>query len=110
MGISMALASSDHGHGDGFSVSHVVTFLSALLPTLGSALFAIRAQGDFDESARLSQDMLARLEPIGVAIGRQGEFTFESVSRLVEATVDALFADLSGWRLIYRGKPLTLPG
>jgi hypothetical protein len=109
-GVSMALTASDHGHGDGLTVSHAVTFLSALLPTLGSALFAIRAQGDFDESARLSQDMLARLEPIGLAIDRQGDLTFESVSRLVEATVDALFADLSGWRLIYRGKPLTLPG
>jgi hypothetical protein len=33
-----------------------------------------------------------------------------AMSRLVEETASALTADLSDWRLLYRGKPLTLAG
>ncbi|MCE9522041.1 MAG: hypothetical protein K8S25_06360 [Alphaproteobacteria bacterium] len=87
-----------------------VTFLSALLPSFGAALFAIRAQGDFDESARLSTEMIARLRAIEIEIARQKASSFANISRLVEDAAGALSADLSDWRLLYRGKPLTLAG
>jgi hypothetical protein len=97
-------------HETAHAISPWVTFLSALLPSLGAALFAIRVQGDFDESARLSKEMIARLRSLESDIARGGAMNFATISRLVEDAAGALTADLSDWRLLYRGKPLTLAG
>jgi hypothetical protein len=91
-------------------LSKAVTFLSGVLPAFGAALFAIRVQGDFDESARLSKEMVKRLSALEAEVARQGDLGFAALSRLVEETASALTADLSDWQLLYRGKPLTLAG
>jgi len=91
-------------------VSQLVTFFSALLPSFGAALFAIRVQGDFDESARLSQEMVTRLKTLQSDIPAEKGTSFVFMSRAVEEAAAALTADLSDWRLLYRGKPLQLNG
>jgi hypothetical protein len=91
--------------------SHALTFVCAFLPALGAALFAIRVQGDFDESARLSKEMLSRLKTLEAEVPVEKATNFAFMSRAVEETLaSALSADLSDWRLLYRGKPLQLNG
>jgi hypothetical protein len=85
-----------------------VTFLTALLPTLGGALAAIRAQGDFrtlaEQSARTAE-RLAAIDKILVA----EELSFAQLTGRIEQLSDVLMADLREWRTIFQTRPLALP-
>jgi hypothetical protein len=86
------------------------TFVTALLPTIGAALYGIRVQGDFDGIASRSRAMAARLDSIQASLREQQDPGLQDMSRLAELSSDALLAEVAVWRLVFRTRPLELPG
>jgi hypothetical protein len=84
------------------------TFLTALLPAIGAALYGIRIQGDFEGVAHRSKEMAARLEEID-RILQHDPPSFAALSRLAEHTSDTMLAEVADWRLVFRTRPLDLP-
>jgi hypothetical protein len=89
-------------------VLSTVTFLTALLPTLGAALGAIRAQGDFRTLAEQSARTAKRLAAIDKILAVE-EPSFAQLTGRVEQLSDVLMADLREWHTIFQTRPLALP-
>jgi hypothetical protein len=87
---------------------NVFTFLTALLPTLGAALGAIAAQGDFRTRAEQSERTAARLAAIDELLASE-PLDFARLSDRVQKTSDVMMADLEEWQTVFRTRPLSLP-
>lgn len=82
--------------------------LTALLPTVGAALNAIRAQGDFHSVAERSRETALNLETLDDALAHE-PLDFARLSDRVEKAADLLMADLVEWHVLFRTLPLSLP-
>jgi len=89
-------------------VLNALTFLTALLPTLGAALAAIHAQGEFRTLADQSDRTAKRLAAIGTMLSAE-EPSFTRMVDRIEKTSDVLTAELREWHTIFRTRPLALP-
>jgi len=89
-------------------VLNSLTFLTALLPTLGAALGAIHAQGEFKTLAEQSARTAKRLAAIGTILSEEEPSYARMVDR-VGKTSDVLMAELREWHTIFRTRPLALP-
>jgi hypothetical protein len=89
-------------------VLNALTFLTALLPTLGAALAAIHAQGEFRTLADQSSRTAKRLAAIGTIISAEEPSFARTIDR-IEKTSDVLTAELREWHTIFRTRPLALP-
>jgi hypothetical protein len=85
-----------------------LTFLTALLPTLGAALGAIHAQGEFKTLAEQSERTAKRLAAIGTILTAE-EPSFARMADRIQKTSDVLMAELREWHTIFRTRPLALP-
>jgi hypothetical protein len=97
-------------HG-GSSTEHILgafTFITALLPTLGSALGAIHFQGDFKTVAVQSKRTALRLAAIDKTLVDEPP-TFAKLTDRIETLSDVMMADLLDWQTIFRARPLALP-
>ncbi len=84
------------------------TFLSALLPTLGSAIGAIYVQGDFKTVAAQSKRTAKRLTAIDKMLA--GELlVLARIADRVEKTSDIMMSDVLEWQTVFRTRPLSLP-
>ena len=84
------------------------TFLTALLPTLGSALGAIYAQGDFKTVAEQSKRTAARLAVLDKILAEE-PLEFARLADRVQKTSDIMMVDLEEWQTVFRARPLSLP-
>lgn len=82
--------------------------LTALLPTVGAALNAIRAQGDFHSVAERSRETASSLETLDAALAQE-PLDFARLSDRVEKSADLLMADVMEWHVLFRTLPLSLP-
>jgi len=89
-------------------VLNALTFFTALLPTLGAALAAIHAQGEFRTLAEQSARTATRLAAIGTILSAE-EPRFARMVDRIEKTSDVLTAELRDWHTIFRTRPLALP-
>jgi hypothetical protein len=85
-----------------------VTQLSAICPSFGAALNAIRMQGDFDTVARRSTATEGRLIAIRDALNEPG-LDFARLADLIQKSAEVLGADVAEWRTLFRTRPLSLP-
>jgi len=84
------------------------TFVTALLPTLGSALGAIYAQGDFKTVAEQSKRTANRLAVVDRILAEE-VLDFARLTDRVQKTSDIMMADLEEWQTVFRTRPLSLP-
>jgi hypothetical protein len=84
------------------------TFLTALLPTLGAALGAIYAQGDFKTVAEQSKRTANRLVAIDKILADE-PLDFARLADRVQKTSDIMMMDLEEWQTVFRTRPLSLP-
>ena len=84
------------------------TFLTALLPTLGAALGAIYAQGDFKTVAEQSKRTANRLVAIDKILADE-PLDFARLADRVQKTSDIMMMDLEEWQTVFRARPLSLP-
>ena len=89
-------------------ILNALTFLTALLPTLGAALAAIHAQGEFRTLAEQSARTAKRLTAIANIFAAE-EPSFARMLGRIEKTSDVLTAELREWHTIFRTRPLALP-
>jgi hypothetical protein len=89
-------------------VMNSFTFLTALLPTLGAALGAIYAQGDFKTVAEQSERTSKRLAAIDKILADE-PLEFARLADRVQKTSDIMMVDLEEWQTVFRTRPLSLP-
>ena len=94
---------------DSDAIRHLFTFLTAFFPTLGAALGAIHAQGDFKSVAEQSERAAKRLEGIDAALRDEEPLTFARLADRIETTSDIMMSDLLEWQTVFRSRPLSLP-
>lgn len=98
--------------GLGHDFAAVVTGLTALLPTLGAAAKAIRAQGDFKTIAERSLATADELEVIARSLTGADGGAPSSMALLADRTEKAsaaMMRDLVEWRMHSETRPLALP-
>jgi len=83
-------------------------FLTALFPTVGAAINAIRAQGDFQSVALRAHETAVNLEALDHAMEHE-PLEFARLADRLEKTVDVLMADNAEWHVLFRTRPLSLP-
>jgi hypothetical protein len=91
-----------------------VTFLTALLPTLGAAAYAVKVQGDFEGTCERSQATLKQLRAIRKALNTEFDTTdlplaFARLTNRADQAAEAMLIDTADWRLVFFGRPLGLP-
>jgi hypothetical protein len=82
--------------------------LSAGLPTLGSAVFGMRGQGDFAGAARRSVETADALERASTRL-RERPIELPTAARATEDAAVTMLADLGAWRSSYRDRKLAIP-
>jgi hypothetical protein len=87
---------------------YYAVFFTALLPTIGAAINAIRAQGDFSSVALRAQETAVNLEALEHAMEHE-PLEFARLADRLEKTVDVLMADNAEWHVLFRTRPLSLP-
>jgi len=85
-----------------------ITFLTALLPTLGAALGAINGHGDFKTVAAQSRRTAQRLAAIDRILADE-EPAFARLADRIEKTSEVMMSDLLEWQTVFRTRPLALP-
>lgn len=87
----------------------MLTFLGAVLPALGAALAGIRAQGDFEASAKRSRATARQLAQLAKRL-KAPPLSYRQACLLQRWVADAMASELVSWRLLYANRPLTIPG
>ncbi|BAT61096.1 hypothetical protein GJW-30_1_03651 [Variibacter gotjawalensis] len=87
----------------------LLTFLGAVLPALGAALAGIRAQGDFDASAKRSQATARQLAQLSKRMETLPT-SYRQACLEQRWVADAMAAELGSWHVLYANRPLTIPG
>ncbi len=92
------------------TLKSIMTFLGAVLPAFAGALAGIRAQGDFRASANQSLTTETELEDLLKRAKMKMPQTYPAAFVLLEALADSLTSELGKWRLMFRQRPLAMPG
>ena len=85
-----------------------LSVLSAILPTVGAAIFGIRGAGDFAGTAGRSAETARRLKHVA-ALLRRDEIVQANATRAVEEAAAIMLADLAEWRSTYTHRKLAIP-
>jgi membrane protein YdbS with pleckstrin-like domain len=103
-----------HGVDENPWISHtlksVLTFLGAVLPAFAGALAGIRAQGDFRASAKQSLSTELELKNLLHRVSPRMPETYPAAFAILEAFADSMASELAKWRLMFRHRPLAMPG
>ena len=83
--------------------------LTAGLPALGGAVYALRVHGDYDGSAARSEETAAEIDRIRNALGAE-DVSLLRASALAEAAARIMLVDLDEFRLTYEQRGLAIPG
>jgi len=84
------------------------TTATVLFPTIGAALSAIHAQGEFKTAAEQSTRIAKQLEAIDRTLANETP-SFAQLADLLSRTTEAYMADVDDWHTVYRTRPLSLP-
>ncbi|WFL78337.1 hypothetical protein P7228_04540 [Altererythrobacter arenosus] len=107
--LGKSLVSPESAELMGFSITGIVTFITALFPALAAALYGIRMQGDFAATSERSTVIARQLGQLRSAIERDPL----SLERLIERSRrlgEIMLSEVHQWRLHYETRPLSLPG
>ncbi len=89
--------------------NHLATFLGGTLPAFGAAFYAIRVQGEFKLAAARSAATAARLRDLGARLASLSDPSFAQLAGIADEAAAVMGAELSGWSVIFRSKPISLP-
>ena len=92
------------------TLKSIMTFLGAVLPAFAAALAGIRAQGDFRASANQSLTTETELRDLLQRARTKMPQTYHAAFVLLEALADSMTSELGKWRLMFRHRPLDMPG
>ncbi len=89
-------------------VTPILGMLSAALPTLGAAIFGIRAAADFAGTAGRAAETARRLAHVCNLIRRE-DIDHGTTARVAEEAAAIMLADLAEWRSTYTHRKLAIP-
>ena len=93
-----------------FVLKSDITFLAALLPALGAAVFGIRETGDFEGFAKRAARTAEKLEQVRHDIAKaKRRLALESTTAALLTTARVLSDDVGAWQSVYGRKQLGLP-
>lgn len=97
--------------GHPFVERHMALFvaLTAGLPALGGAVYALRVHGDYGGSAGRSHETAEELARIRAALADPA-IPLPRAAALMEAAARIMLVDLDEWRLTYEQRGLAIPG
>lgn len=84
-------------------------FLTAGLPALGGAVYALRVHGDYAGSAGRSEETADEIARIRAAL-LDPDISLQKAAALAEAAARIMLVDLDEWRLTYEQRGLAIPG
>jgi hypothetical protein len=88
--------------------------LATAPPALGAALYAITSQGEFARSADRSLAMeheLTQLRTIDLpAALKAGSQTFEELRKVARSVAEVMISETNDWNIVFKYRPLNLPG
>lgn len=90
-------------------LTEVVTFVTAVLPAVGSAIYGIRMQGDFAGIAHRAETTVARLARLERAM-QNDPTDYARLDARLRQLADIMLTDVANWRTTYQARPLALPG
>ena len=90
-------------------LTEFVTFATAAMPALASAIYGIRMQGDFGGAAFRSTVTVERLERLRQYMSAD-PLEHGRLSVRLRSLADIMISDISNWRSTVKARPLTLPG
>src|SRR5579871_1957466 len=83
--------------------------VSATLPAIASASYAIRIIGDFEGAAKRSRRMKTQLDALALSLEDRGS-ELEWLHDRVHKAGEILLSDLANWRLAAESRGLAMPG
>ena len=84
------------------------TLLAAGLPTIGAAMFGMRAQLDLVGTAARSEQTADALQPAADRLGQTG-LLIAAVAAATDAAATVMLRDLADWRVSYSERKLAIP-
>lgn len=102
-------AGAEHMYVIGIDLTSLVTFISALLPAVGAALYGIRTQGDFCALAARSDLIADQLGKLDGAI-RRDPLDYRRLTERLRRLSAIMLAEVDQWRQSSERRPVQLPG
>lgn len=90
-------------------VGLAATIVSAALPAVGAAIYAIRMQGDFAGTSDRNANLAEQLAVLKTVVAADA-LDFDTLTRRIRRAADLLTQDLAAWLRTYHARPLALPG
>ena len=88
----------------------VLTVFAAVLPAFGAAFYGIRTQAEFEQIAKRSHAMSARLKDIRDNLNSFGSgATYTDIALIAEETAEIISSETLDWRIVFQSKKLVLP-
>ncbi len=90
--------------------SEWLTLCAAVFPAFGAAFYGIRTQGEFEQIAKRSRAMSAKLKDIKEELDSPS-FTpsYGDMSLIAENTAEIISSETLDWRIVFQSKRLVLP-
>ena len=87
-----------------------LTLCAAVFPALGAAFYGIRTQGEFEQIAKRSRAMSAKLKDIKEELDSP-KFTptYGEMALIAENTAEIISSETLDWRIVFQSKRLVLP-
>ncbi len=96
-------------HGIQSEYTHLFVVLTAGLPAIGGATYALRTHGDYAGNAGRSTETADELDEIRAAL-LEPDVSLTRAGALTSAAARVMLVDLSEWRLTYEQRTLAIPG
>jgi hypothetical protein len=87
-----------------------LTLCAAVFPALGAAFYGIRTQGEFEQIAKRSRAMSAKLKDIKKELDSSNFTpTYGEMALIAENTAEIILSETLDWRIVFQSKRLVLP-
>jgi hypothetical protein len=93
------------------TIESVLTLMGIMFPLAGGALAGFRGHGEFHRIAQRSRAMAARLRELQAGLSAApATLGAVELGRRAEEVGETMIDELLDWRIIFREKPIVLPG
>jgi len=90
--------------------SEWLTLCAAVFPAFGAAFYGIRTQGEFEQIAKRSHAMSAKLKDIKEELDSSNFTTkYGEMALIAENTAEIISSETLDWRIVFQSKKLVLP-
>ena len=110
--VHLFLPAEEGAHGPALpgTAESLLTLVGIMFPAWGGALAAFRSHGEFQRIAQRSGAMAGRMRELRCALAGARRPTSTALGQRSVEVADTMVDELLDWRIIFREKPIVLPG